>query len=301
MTFASKPESFGRSVEIFEIMKETVRKLKNALIPLYGERESDAVIRLIFHHLKGWELTDMLIHRDEELSDFVKKEIDVILKRLLNYEPIQYITGEARFHGLEFKVAPGVLIPRPETEELVDMIIRDADDREDLKVLDIGTGSGCIAVTLARFLKFPIVTAIDNSEKALAIAEENAKRLKAKVKFLKEDIFAWTPKEKYDIIVSNPPYVTESEKMEMEWKVLDYEPETALFVPDENPLVYYTRIIELASNTLINKGKLYFEINPNFADRIKELMENKGFSNVEIIRDSFGKQRFVVGIRFDTF
>lgn len=293
-------------------MKETLKKLRASLRPLYGDRETEAIIRIIFHYLKGWNLTDMLIHETEPLSPFIKEETDKILDRLLKHEPIQYITGEARFHGLELHVTSDVLIPRPETAELVDIITDDAGGKEDLKVLDIATGSGCIAVALARSLTFPEITALDISGAALDVARSNARELKTKVNFIEADIFSWPEKpndnkatsnltiqkpdirdKKFDIIVSNPPYIDESEKRDMEPNVLDYEPHQALFVSDEDPLKFYRHIAEVAQTLLADGGRLYFEINPRHTAEMVDLLHGKGFEEIEIIRDSFGKERFV--------
>ena len=274
-------------------MKETIAKLRSILTPIYGKGETEAIIRIIFHHLKGWNLTDMLIHQQDELSDFIKHEIDGIIERLKQQEPIQYITGEARFHGMDLKIKPGVLIPRPETEELVDIIIDENKDRDDLRVLDVCTGSGCIAIALSRNLPFSKVTALDFSETALEVAKENSEILKARINFIRADIFEWQPQEEYDIIVSNPPYIMDKEAPEMEKNVLDYEPHEALFVRDENPLAFYDRIAEIALKWLSTNGKLYFEINPLKAEDLKELLKRKGFKNINLIRDSFGKLRFL--------
>lgn len=274
-------------------MKETINRLRSALVPLYGKGESDAIIRLIFHYLKGWNLTDMLIHQDEELSPFIKSEIEKILERLLKYEPIQYITGEARFHGMEMKIKPGVLIPRPETEELVDIIIDDNKNGEDLNVLDLCTGSGCIAIALARNLPFSKVTAIDFSDEAIEVAKENSELLKAKIDIIKDDIFSWSPKDKYDIIVSNPPYVLDKEALTMEHNVLDYEPHEALFVRDDNPLIYYSRIADISKDSLNEGGKLYFEINPLEVESLKNMMIAKGFKDVTVQYDTSRLPRFM--------
>ena len=274
-------------------MKETIARLRSALIPLYGKGESDAIIRLIFHYLKGWNLTDMLIRQEEELSPYIQGEVEKILQRLLKYEPIQYITGEARFHGMELKVRPGVLIPRPETEELVDIIIDENKDREDLRVLDLCTGSGCIALALARNLPFSKVTAVDFSSEALEVAKENSDSLKTKIELVKADIFDWQPTVKYDIIVSNPPYVMDKEALTMERNVLDYEPHEALFVRDEDPLIFYSRIADIALESLEPGGKLYFEINPLEAEALKSLLQSKGFTDITLLRDSSGKLRFL--------
>lgn len=274
-------------------MHKTLTKLRNALRPIYGRGETEAIIRIIFHYLKGWDTTDMLIHESEPLSPFVKSEIDNILSRLLRHEPIQYITGEARFHGLDLTVTPDVLIPRPETSELVDIIADDAGDREDLRVLDIATGSGCIAIALARTLRFAQVTAMDVSEKALEVAQRNNVNLKTHVSFIHADIFKWEPASAYDIIVSNPPYIDESEKKYMEPNVTEYEPARALFVPDSDPLIFYRRIATIASGALTQDGTLYLEINPRHDSELSGLLSTSGFSNVDIIRDTFGKNRFI--------
>ena len=279
-----------------QYMKTTLNKLRNSLIPLYGKGETEAIIRIIFHHLKNWNLTDILIHKEDELSPFIRGQIDEILERLLKYEPIQYITGEARFHGMELKIKPGVLIPRPETEELVDIIIDRNKERADLRILDVCTGSGCIALALARNLPFSKVTAIDISPLAIEVARENSDLLKTKVKIVKSDIFEWEPHEKYDIIVSNPPYVLDKEALHMEKNVLNYEPHEALFVRDDDPLVFYERISDLSLECLAENGELYFEINPLFADSLKKMLEKKGFSEVSIIRDSYGKERFISSV-----
>lgn len=274
-------------------MRATIKKLKENLIPIYGKGETDAIIRIIFHYLKGWNLTDMLIHQDEELSPFIKEEIEKILRRLLNHEPIQYITGEARFHGMNLKVAPGVLIPRPETEELVDIIIDENRDIPDLKVLDLATGSGCIAIALAKGLPFSDITAVDISPDALKIAEENSISQKVRIKLENRDILEWLPDDNFDIIVSNPPYVLDKEALNMDKNVLDYEPHEALFVRDENPLIFYSKIENIAQKTLKPGGRLYFEINPLTAETLKELTIKNGFSDVSIERDSRGTQRFL--------
>lgn len=275
-------------------MKETLIKLRKELRPVYGQRETEAIIRIMFHFLKGWNTVDILMHENEPLSDFILHEIDSILKRLLKHEPIQYITGKARFHGMEFKVTPDVLIPRPETDELTDLIIDDCADKEDLDILDIATGSGCIAISLARNIPFSNVTALDISAKALDVARLNAENLKANVKFIHADIFNWQPSDNsFDIIVSNPPYIDMSEKEGMEPNVLDHEPASALFVPDSDPLVFYKRISSLASNALRPGGTLYFEINPRHANGFYPLLSSHGFQNVEILKDFQGRHRMV--------
>lgn len=274
-------------------MQETLARLRASLVPIYGKGEAEAIIRLIFHHLKGWNLTDILIHGNDELSDFIKGQISEIEKRLLKHEPIQYIIGEARFYGMDMKIRPGVLIPRPETEELTDIIIDQNKGRDDLKVLDLCTGSGCIAIALARNLPFSKVTAVDVSPTAIEVAEENSKLLKTKIEIKREDIFEWEPSDKYDIIVSNPPYVLDREIMGMEANVKDYEPHEALFVRDEEPLRFYKRIANIAKIALKDKGRLYLELNPLTAEELKEYLEKEGFNSLTLLKDSHGKVRFL--------
>ena len=272
---------------------ETIANLKARLAPVYGEGEANAMVRLIFHHLKGWNTTDIIVNGDRQVSPYIHSLIERIVTRIIKGEPIQYVLGEARFYGMDFKVNRNVLIPRQETEELVDMIVNE-NKRSDLRVLDIGTGSGAIAVALCRNLRFPRVTAIDISDKALEVAEENARRLHANVFLRQKDIFTdMPPEDSYDIIVSNPPYIPEEEKAGMERNVLDHEPALALFVPDSAPLLYYSRISEVAIRALSPGGLLYLEINPRFADALRELLQKEGFVNMNIINDISRRQRFI--------
>ena len=270
------------------------RNIEAELLPMYGAGEAKAMTRLIFHHLKGWSLTDFVIHSDNVASDYLMQSVAKILDRLKNMEPLQYILGEAYFYGMNLKVSPATLIPRPETAELVDMIVKDYDGRKDLRVLDVGTGSGAIAIALARNLTFPNVTAIDISPEAVEIAKENAASLKAPVNIELQDIFKYSPEiNSLDIIVSNPPYIDESEMVEMDRNVLDYEPHTALFVPDSDPLKYYHRIASVAKKVLVDGGGLYFEINPRHAAQLRQDLEDAGFSDVIITKDISGKDRFI--------
>lgn len=271
--------------------------LRKTLSPIYGEGEAKAMIRLIFHNLKGWNQTQMIMNEDTPLSDYILFKVNAILERLLKHEPIQYILGEAYFYGMNLKVDRSTLIPRPETEELTDLIVN-ANREDDLRVLDIGTGSGAIAIALSRNLPYSKVTAIDISADALNIATENAKNLHADIHFIEEDVFTYFPAPgSFDIIVSNPPYIDESEKASMESNVLDYEPHGALFVPDSHPLIYYSRILEIASTALTANGRLYFEINPRHAAELKAMTENEGFSDVNVIKDIHGKERFVTATK----
>ena len=220
---------------------------------------------------------------------------DRYLARISAGEPPQYVIGSARFMGMDLMVTPDVLIPRPETAELVDIITDAAGSRPDLSVIDIGTGSGCIAIALARALTFPRVEAIDISDAALSVASQNGVKMNVKIDFHKQDILA--PAERaaqpYDVIVSNPPYIAESEKAGMEIRVKDHEPARALFVPDSDPLEFYKAIADFALLNLADNGSVYLEINPLFADDLQRMMTDKGF-NCDIRLDSFGKKRFAI-------
>lgn len=273
-------------------MKATLQEMRRRLTPIYGEGEAKAVIRAIFHALKGWGATEMVIHEGDDLSPYMHEKIEEILKRLEAGEPVQYVVGEAYFYGMDLHVRPGVLIPRPETAELVDMVVADCQE-SDLRVLDVGTGSGAIAIALARNLKFPQVTALDVSPAALDIARENARMLKARIEFVEADIFDWSPvPDSFDIIVSNPPYVLESEKKDMADNVLLHEPEEALFVPDADPLRFYSRIARIGREGLAGGGRLYFEINPLCAGDLKKMLEEEGYVEVELEKDIHGRMRY---------
>lgn len=270
--------------------------VRKRLDGIYDRREREAVVLLIFSHVKGWSRVDLIMNEGKELSDFTKKEIDGIVDRLILGEPIQYITGQARFYGMDFKVGPGVLIPRPETEELVDWIADDSKGTADLRVLDIGTGSGCIAISLARTLEFADVLAMDLSQTALGYAEENAKDLKAKVRCMKADMYEWEPEpESLDIVVSNPPYIAPDEIADMEVRVKDFEPHEALFVTADDPIRPYRRIEEIAGRGLRPGGRVYLELNPRYAEDVAAYYRSKGWNGVGVRLDSYGKKRFLKG------
>lgn len=278
-------------------MKTSIEKIKSTLAGKFSQGEIKSIIKIIFEKLKNYSQVDIIMHDNEVLSDYIKAEIDKILQRLLNDEPIQYIFGEAYFQGLTLKVNRHTLIPRPETEELVDFIVKE-NPATDLHILDIGTGSGAIAITLARALRFPIVDAIDISQEALTMAQENATRLKTKVNFSLCDILSVTPQlDKYDIIVSNPPYITESERDTMEANVLDYEPHTALFVPNDDALRFYRAITLYAIIALKPGGRIYFEINSRFGKETAQLLTDNGFINALVIKDMYGLDRFVTATK----
>lgn len=278
------------------ILKEAIEQLKSGLAGVAEPQEVQAMIRVICEDVFNYDQVDVALRQDSELPDFALSRINDIISRLRRHEPLQYIVGSALFHGHKFKVTPAVLIPRPETEQLVDLII-DENDASDLRVLDMGTGSGCIAISLARALKFAQVDALDVSRDALAVARENAAALKVRVRFFESDMLLPQPAARYDIIVSNPPYICWSEREAMESNVKDYEPGQALFVPDNNPLLFYKAIAPYAYQSLESGGRLYLEINQRFGDEVKRLLEANGLDEVRIIDDSFGKVRFATAIK----
>ncbi len=277
-------------------MKESVMEMRRRLEPIYGKDESRAMIREIFRVLKGWDATEFIIRLTDDypLSDYIRSKIEDILGRLERHEPLQYILGEAHFYGLDLHVEPGVLIPRPETEELVRVIAAD-NPSSDLRVVDLGTGSGAIAIALSRYMSFPEITAIDLSPKAIEVATDNVKALKCNgIRVVQGDMTKWSPKSaSLDVVVSNPPYVDESEKAGMEANVRDYEPAEALFVPDSDPLKFYRAIAPEALEGLKPSGRLYFEINPRHADELKAMLAHDGFTNVELWRDAQGAYRYI--------
>ena len=242
-------------------MNRITTYIRQSLQDIYPPEEVRALSMLICCDILGVDALDIYMGKDIILSACKQRELENIIFRLQKNEPIQYIRGYAEFGGRNFRVAPGVLIPRPETAELVSLIVKENPDARCL--LDIGTGSGCIAISLSKSLPGARVDAWDISEEALAIARKNNEELDAQVTFCRQDVFSADGMQSgsYDIIVSNPPYVTETEKREMEANVLDWEPELALFVPDEDPLRFYRRIAELGRELLRPDGKLYFEIN----------------------------------------
>lgn len=273
------------------ILKEAIKQLREGLAGVAEVQEVQAMIRVICEDVFNYDPVDVALRQESELPDFAQQRVVDIIARLRRHEPLQYIVGHARFHGHRFKVTPAVLIPRPETEQLVDLII-DENPGSDLRVLDMGTGSGCIAISLVRALKFARVDALDVSRDALAVARENAETLKVKVRFFESDMLSPQPAATYDIIVSNPPYITWSERESMERNVKDYEPGQALFVPDNDPLLFYKAIATYARQSLEKGGHLYLEINQRFGAEVKDLLVDNGFDEVRIVKDSYGNQRF---------
>ena len=277
-------------------LKEAIEQLRNGLAGVAEPQEVQAMIRIICEDIFNYDPVDVALRQESELPEFAQERITDLIARMRRHEPLQYIIGWARFHGHKFKVTPTVLIPRPETEQLVDLIVNE-NTASDLRVLDMGTGSGCIAISLARALKFASVDALDVSRDALAVARENAAALKVKVRFFESDMLLPQPAATYDIIVSNPPYICWSERESMERNVKDYEPGQALFVPDNDPLMFYKAIAPYAQQSLEKGGRLYLEINQRFGNEVKRLLEDYGFEDVRIIQDSFGKVRFAAAVK----
>ena len=271
--------------------------LREQLSKSYEPQEANGLARIIFCDILGQSNVDYYLCKDIDLSGNEEEKVKSILQRLEKYEPIQYIEGKKYFSGREFFVRQGVLIPRPETEELVELAAQAC--KPNAKILDIGTGSGCIAISLSKKLPEAEVHAWDISEVALEVAKQNNAQLKAAVHFEQHDILTYqaTGAEAFDLIISNPPYIAESEKAEMEPNVLAWEPSIALFVPDNDPLLFYRRIGELALRMLTPNGKLFFEINRAYGDATKQLLCNQGYKNIHIQKDLSGNDRFVYAER----
>lgn len=273
---------------------DTWMSLWRRLTPLYDEGEAKAIARMVLESRFGLNMTDIYTDGISSLASDARDELERIMLRLEKAEPVQYVLGYAEFHGRRFAVSKGVLIPRPETEELCQWIIRDTEGDEGPDILDIGTGSGCIAVTLANEVAEAAVTAWDVSSAAIICCEENARQLGVMVDVVRQD--ALTPPDdtaRWDIIVSNPPYICESERQSMHVNVTGHEPAEALFVPDDDPLLFYRAVCRYALHALRPGGALYFEINPHCAGALLDLIRVTGFDDVTLLDDSFGKQRFI--------
>ena len=279
------------------VMNVSVSYIRRALQESYSVQEAANLSRIVCCEMLGQTTIDYYLGKDIILSSKEMQKLNGILARLLNFEPIQYIQVTARFLERSYHVAPGVLIPRPETEELVEVMLREIPS--DARILDIGTGSGCIAISLSKAFPNAKVTAWDVSEDALCIARRNNDDLQASVCFVKQDVLAWRGDggQCYDVIVSNPPYITESEKQEMERNVLDWEPFSALFVPNNDPLLFYRRIGELGRMMLVDGGRLYFEINRAYGEATAMMLCGQGYTGIRILKDISGNDRFVIAER----
>ena len=271
--------------------------IKQSLHGLYSDGEVSALSKWIATEVLGLSTVDLYAGKDSKFQSEKVERLEYILERLKLYEPLQYILGEAQFDGLSFRVSPAVLIPRPETAELVAWIAQDYSHHANPHILDIGTGSGCIPVSLARRLPCAKVSAWDISADALAVARSNAQANGVEVDFSLVDVLGTAiPDARVDVLVSNPPYITEMEKADMERNVTDWEPDIALFVPDDNPLLFYRRIAELGLTLLNSGGALYFEINRAYGCDTVCMMEQLGYTSVCMRKDDFGNDRMVKGI-----
>ena len=274
------------------LVRDCRKYYASELEKIYGSEEANALIMILLEHYFGIDRVKIAMDSQLRLSESELLTLHFAVKELLKNKPVQYILGETEFCGMRFFVDENVLIPRPETEELVNKLVSCSVNQlhsPSFRILDIGTGSGCIAISLAKLLKNSVVTAVDISEKALEVAKKNAETNGVNVNFIKDDIL--NPKNtelldnQFDIIVSNPPYVCESEKTEMRANVLNYEPSSALFVSDTDPLIFYRKILEFAQKSLIPDGEVWFEINEKLGTEMKNLCLVKGFEKVEIIKD----------------
>ena len=292
----------SNQIAISNIKMKTYQQFWQSLTPLYDAGEAQAIVRTVLDVEYGMTLTDIICGKVNELSSDEERNLEEIIARLQNGEPVQYVLGKADFAGRTFHVEPGVLIPRPETAELCQWIEEEvssleADDPK--QILDICTGSGCIAITLGLNIPNSEVTGWDISEDALRIAQGNVEMLKAGNVRIEYQDALMLPKaaEAADIIVSNPPYICEKEKADMEKNVLEHEPSIALFVPDEEPLKFYRAIAEYASSALKSEGALYFEINPIYEKETREMLEGLGFKDIETKEDAFGKKRMMKAMK----
>jgi len=264
----------------------------------YPSEEVQSFFGLLAASILNYSRYETVMHATEIISEAKQQKFHTIIERLKQKEPIQYILGETEFYGLPLKVTPATLIPRPETEELVSWVIDYVDERttvtQPLTILDVGTGSGCIAISLAKHIPISEVNAMDVSLEALEVAQQNATMNGVTVNFQEADVLKLTKLAKtYDVIVSNPPYVREMEKERMEANVLSHEPHTALFVTDQDPLVFYRTIASLAKQFLKPQGKLFFEINEYLGEELTILLEQMGFSEIILRKDLFGKDRMM--------
>lgn len=274
-------------------MNPIVYYIKQRLHGYYPDSEIVSIAKLLLTQVFGMSVIELYAGKDNSFSANEQKQLDDILIRLQKYEPVQYIIGVEDFYGLTFEVDPNVLIPRPETEELIDWIVQE-NKSAGLRVLDVGTGSGCIAVSLAKNLEDAEVTAWDISEGALQVAARNCRRNGVDVRLEQKDILQLSSSDRqFDVIVSNPPYIAMKEKADMEANVLDWEPGLALFVPDEKPLLFYRKISELGLEMLKPGGRLFFEINRAYGKQVVQMMSALGYRNIELKKDISQNDRMI--------
>lgn len=282
-------------------VRQFTTSVATALRPIYPEPEAKAIAALVVEHLLHMDAMERMMEAQQPIAEGAEAALEPLLARLLAHEPVQYVLGTAYFADMELEVSPATLIPRPETEELVHLIKQEQAGRTGLRVLDVGTGSGCLALAVAQLLPTAQVLAVDISAEALAVARRNAARFAPEVAFEQVDILKELPAGigpgELDILVSNPPYVRESERPEMRDNVLAWEPATALFVPDEDPLLFYRRLAEVGRELLVAGGCIYLEINEALGSETAALLVAQGFTDVRVLPDMFGKARMVRGTR----
>jgi len=288
------------------VLKEILNVFHKELDTIYGNNEVDSFFNILIDYYLNLKRITLVMQPEYTISKDEEQPLFEALSRLKLEEPIQYIIGETEFFGLVFKVNQNTLIPRPETEELVQWIIEDyKDNLEQIKILDIGTGTGCIPISLAKNLPKAKVKALDISTKALDVAKQNAELNAVEVDFIELNILETchteldSASQKFDVIVSNPPYVRELEKAEMKGNVLKHEPELALFVDNTNPLIFYKAITEFATHNLKAGGTLYFEINQYLGAEMIQLLEDFNFKNIELKKDMFGNNRMIKGVKYN--
>lgn len=288
---------YFRQMEVRSNKISDIRQYYKAkLLENYDEREAEALLLLLIEAYTGISKLKIISEPGLTLSESELLKVHFAVKDLNNHKPVQYILGKTEFYGLTIKVDKDVLIPRPETEELVEMVIKENQQGKKLRILDIGTGSGCIAIALKKFLPECEVVAIDISNPALNLAQINANSNKQSIEFKSFDILAennWYRLGFYDIIVSNPPYVRHSERSIMKRNVIDYEPGIALFVDDQNPLVFYKAVAEFGAINLNKNGRIYCEINQYLGEDVLKLFSKQGYNEIELVQDINGHNRFI--------
>ena len=278
-------------------IRQIVTEIHQQLVGLYPETEIESFTRILFRHHLNMTPAQIHLSHDSELPAGIGQQIRNVIDELKQFRPIQYILGETEFYGLPFGVTPDVLIPRPETEELVDWIIHEYDRDALLSIVDIGTGSGCIAVALAAYFPNASVWAVDISEAALAVAQQNALKNKVKINYLQKDVLKDSLMDfepgALDVVVSNPPYVRLSDQQQMQPNVLEYEPHSALFTPGDDPLIFYKQIAAFGLNCLKKQGRMFFEINEAFPAEVADILKQYGYSDIVSRKDMSGKWRMI--------
>ncbi|MBN2173706.1 MAG: peptide chain release factor N(5)-glutamine methyltransferase [Bacteroidales bacterium] len=270
---------------------------KRQLADFYEERESNELLFVLFESLLGLKKSDVILNPQLRVSESELLVIHFAVKDLKNYKPIQYITGRTDFYDLTFNLNSNVLIPRPETEEMVDIIIKNLREKPVKTILDIGTGSGCIAIVLKKYFPRASVTAIEKYQSAIQVAKENAVSHGVQIKFRLQDFLQkvqWDKLGCFDLIVSNPPYVREFEKVAIQKNVMDYEPSSAIFVKDDDPLVFYKAIRDFAGDYLNENGSVFCEINQNLGNETMKVFENLHYRNIDVRKDLSGNDRFLI-------